>query len=113
MKNFRTDKLKTKPTLLIHKLWQKSETKMDVATIIILLTISIIFLTITFYIVKILRNFLINSVMGIVGLLMFNLLKPITQIELQINLITILLTGLFGLAGVALLIILRLFGIQA
>ena len=65
----------------------------------------IISLIIVFYLLK---RIIVNSILGIVALFVLKILG----FTIPINIITILITVLFGLGGVGVLLILRLFGIQ-
>jgi len=62
-----------------------------------------------------LKNFLVNSVTGVAALLLLSLLADWAKypaIKIAITLVTVVVCGLLGLAGVGLLIILKLLGIN-
>lgn len=78
----------------------------------ILLAVGLIILAII--VVKFLKNFLANSVMGVIALLVISYLSDVTgyaSIKVPITLVTVIISGLLGLAGVGLLIVLKLLGI--
>ena len=83
---------------------------MENLTIIIGLVIAIVLVVVGYFILKFLKNFLINSLVGVVALIIFNLLSPLTKIEVPITIITILVTGFLGVFGTALIIISAIFG---
>lgn len=55
-----------------------------------------------------LRKFIVNSILGLIALVLLNLLG----FKVGINLASVLLSGLFGLLGVGILLLLSLVGIQ-
>ncbi|MFC2154821.1 pro-sigmaK processing inhibitor BofA family protein [Candidatus Altiarchaeota archaeon] len=58
---------------------------------------------------KVLKRIIINSVVGIIALL---LLHYVFKIQIPITIATLLVTGLFGLAGVGAMLILRIAGLM-
>jgi len=61
-----------------------------------------------------LKKVLMNTVFGLIALFVINYLAGVLQMDalnLPINLISVLITAILGLAGVGLLIILKLLGI--
>lgn len=57
---------------------------------------------------RLLFKLLINSVIGLVLLLLLNFVGGFFNISIGINLFTVLLSGLLGLPGIALMLILQL-----
>lgn len=60
------------------------------------------------------KNFLVNVVTGVAALLVLNLLADWAKyptIKIAITLLTVIVSGVLGLAGVGLLILLKLLGI--
>ncbi len=57
---------------------------------------------------RLLFKLLINSVVGLVLLLLLNFVGGFFNISIGINLFTVLLSGLLGLPGIALMLILQL-----
>jgi len=65
-------------------------------------------------IIKVFRNLLANAAMGVLALLALSILADWAQypsIKIAITLVTVLISALLGLAGVGLLIILKLLGV--
>ncbi len=66
------------------------------------------------FILGFLKKVLMNTVFGLIALFVINYLAGVLQMDalnLPINLISVLVTAILGLAGVGLLIILKLLGI--
>lgn len=64
--------------------------------------------------VKVFKNLLANAVMGVVALLILSILADWAKypaVKVSITLITVLISAILGLAGVGLLIVLKLLGI--
>ena len=57
---------------------------------------------------RLLFKLLINSVIGLILLLLLNFIGGFFNIAIGINLFTVLLSGLLGLPGIALMLILQL-----
>ncbi|NUN11095.1 pro-sigmaK processing inhibitor BofA family protein [Candidatus Micrarchaeota archaeon] len=57
------------------------------------------------------KRFLENSVVGLIALLVINFLGNSFGVNLPINLLSLVITALFGLAGVGLLLVLQFAGI--
>jgi len=70
---------------------------------LILLAIAVVFLF---------KNFLANSLFGIASLLAVNYFGASYGINVPINLITVVITGVLGLAGAGMLLLLHFFGIK-
>ncbi len=71
--------------------------------LLIILAIAVVFF---------LKNFLANSVFGIAALLVINYFGTASGINLPINLITVIICGVLGLAGAGLILLLYFFGIK-
>ncbi len=60
----------------------------------------------------IIKRVLANTVLGLLALLAVNWLGASYELEISINLLTVLVSAIFGLAGVGALIILELLGVH-
>ena len=60
----------------------------------------------------IIKRGLVNTVLGVLALLAVNWLGASYELEISINLLTVLVSAIFGLAGVGALIILELLGVH-
>ena len=95
--------------------WQKRGDVMDGLTfgtvVGYLLGILIIFVAakIFFAPLKIMLRFLLNSVIGIGVLFVINILSPILNIYIGINAVSALVTGVLGVPGLCLLMLLQVF----
>ncbi len=78
--------------------------------VIALLGIILIIIAIAF--VFFLKNFLANSVLGIAALLVINYFGVASGVNIPINLITVVITGILGLAGAGLILVLYFLGIK-
>ncbi|MGB9780759.1 pro-sigmaK processing inhibitor BofA family protein [Caldanaerobacter sp.] len=56
---------------------------------------------------RLLLKFAINSLVGFIMLLFFNFFGTLFNVELPVNIITSFITGVFGIAGIAILLILK------
>lgn len=56
---------------------------------------------------KLLLKFIVNSLVGFVILLLFNFFGGLVGIHLPINIITAFVTGIFGIPGILILLILK------
>jgi pro-sigmaK processing inhibitor BofA len=80
--------------------------------VLVLLGIGIVIIGV--FLVGILKKILVNSVVGLIALYVINFLGGALKMDalnIPINLVSVLITALLGLAGVGLLIILKLLGI--
>ncbi len=78
------------------------------------LLFGLVLIVLAVLVLKFLKNFLINSVLGVAALLVIQILADAANypaIKVPITAVTVILSGIFGLAGVGLLIILKLLGI--
>ncbi len=60
------------------------------------------------------KNLLVNTVFGVIALLLINLLADAAAypaIKINITIVTVIISALLGLAGVGLLILLKLLGV--
>ncbi len=64
------------------------------------------------YLVVSASRFLENAVFGLIALLIINFLGAAWGFRIGINILTILISAIFGLAGVGIIIILKLLGIN-
>ena len=56
---------------------------------------------------RLLLKFALNSLVGFIMLLFFNFFGALFNVELPVNIITSFITGVFGIAGIAILLILK------
>ncbi|HHW56386.1 MAG TPA: pro-sigmaK processing inhibitor BofA [Clostridia bacterium] len=56
---------------------------------------------------RLLLKFVLNSLVGFIMLLFFNFFGSIFGVFLPVNIITSFVTGVFGIAGIAILLILK------
>ncbi|HLD76211.1 MAG TPA: pro-sigmaK processing inhibitor BofA family protein [Candidatus Norongarragalinales archaeon] len=78
------------------------------------LLLAVALIVLAFVIWKILKNILINTVLGVVILLGLNLLADFLHypvLKIPITFVTVVVSAVLGVAGVGLLIILKLLGI--
>lgn len=59
-----------------------------------------------------LKNFLVNSVLGLAALIIINYFGATSGVNVPINLLTVLITGILGLAGAGLILLLYFLGIK-
>ncbi|MCX6767163.1 MAG: pro-sigmaK processing inhibitor BofA family protein [Candidatus Micrarchaeota archaeon] len=76
--------------------------------------LAIVFFVAAFLILKILKNILANTVLGVIALLAINFLSQYTGAGLNIplTLATVAVSAILGLAGVGILLILAVAGIK-
>ncbi|MFQ5406696.1 MAG: pro-sigmaK processing inhibitor BofA family protein [Candidatus Micrarchaeia archaeon] len=86
--------------------------QMPILTMLVLAVFAILAIFATVLIMRFLKNFLINSVLGVIALLAINLLGKDAGFEIPITIITTAVSGVLGLAGVGLLIVLKLLGVN-
>jgi len=72
----------------------------------------IVLVILAIVVVFFLKNFLANSVFGIAALLVINYFGTASGINLPINLLTVVICGVLGLAGAGLILLLYFFGIK-
>ncbi|HIH20440.1 TPA: hypothetical protein HA244_04190 [Candidatus Micrarchaeota archaeon] len=78
----------------------------------VLLVAGIILILLAVALVYWLKNFLANSLLGVAALLVINYLGAGLGLNVPLNLITVLVCGVLGLAGAGLLLLLAFFGIK-
>ncbi len=66
----------------------------------------------TFFLLRFAKNFLVNSALGVALLLAINFFGASSGFSVPLSLGSIVVAGLFGLAGVGVLVVLALFGIM-
>ena len=83
-----------------------------VAMLVGLVFFSLFAIAATFFIFRVLKNFLVNSALGVLALLAINFLGASQGFTLEISVANILVAGVLGLAGVGALVLLKLVGIS-
>jgi pro-sigmaK processing inhibitor BofA len=73
---------------------------------------AVVLIVSAFLVIKFLKKILINTVLGILALIIINYFGTPLGLKVGINFITVIVSALLGLAGVGLLILLSLFGIS-
>ncbi len=87
---------------------------MAILGIAILILVIIIFLAMAFYVVKNIKNLVINAIIGLVTLVIvnfFHLMQYAGRPDIGFDWITVIICALAGLPGAILLVILGLVGI--
>lgn len=59
--------------------------------------------------IKIVFKLILNSILGVILLYVINIIGEIWEFHIGINLVTALITGLLGIPGVILLMVLKMF----
>lgn len=77
-----------------------------------LVVIGLILIVVAIAIIFALKNLLANSILGIAALLVINYYGTASGINIPINLMTVLISGLLGLAGAGLILVLYFLGIK-
>ncbi len=72
----------------------------------------IVLIVLAFVVIKFLKKILINTVLGVLALIIINYFGAPLGVKIGINFVTVIVSALLGLAGVGLLILLSLFGIS-
>lgn len=78
------------------------------------LVFALVLIVLAVVVIKILKNLLANAVIGVLALLALNILADWAKypaVKISITLVTVLISALLGLAGVGLLILLKLLGV--
>lgn len=73
--------------------------------------VAIVLLAIALWLVFNLKQLLVNAVLGVIALLVINYLGKEFGVKLAITPLTVIISAIFGLAGVGLLLVLSVFGI--
>ena len=76
------------------------------------LIIGIILIALAVAVIKFLKNFIVNSALGIAVLLLVNYFGKGFGLDVPINFLTVVICGVLGLAGAGLLLLLAYFGIK-
>jgi len=76
-------------------------------------TLGIIFTAVVLIVIAIVvlflfKRFLVNTVLGVIALLLINFFGKPYGLELPLSIINVIITGIFGLAGVGALLLLKL-----
>ncbi|MEM4255536.1 MAG: pro-sigmaK processing inhibitor BofA family protein [Candidatus Norongarragalinales archaeon] len=78
----------------------------------VFLTGGILLVLLAIAVVFFLKNFLANSLLGVAALLVINFLGASSGISIPLNLLTVVICGVLGLAGAGLILLLFFFGIK-
>lgn len=73
---------------------------------------AVVLIVSAFLVIKFLKKILINTILGVLALIIINYFGTPLGLKVGINFITVIVSALLGLAGVGLLILLSLFGIS-
>ena len=83
---------------------------LDAGLIVPLAVAAVLFIILGAFLIGVLKRILENVVIGFIALIVANFVGSYVQFTLPINLVTIGLTAILGIAGVGLAIILKLLG---
>ncbi|NYZ78460.1 pro-sigmaK processing inhibitor BofA family protein [Candidatus Micrarchaeota archaeon] len=72
----------------------------------------IVLIVLAFVVIRFFKKLLINTVLGVLALIIINYFGTPLGVKIGLNFITVIVSALLGLAGVGLLILLSLFGIS-
>ena len=73
---------------------------------------AIILVVLAIVVIKKLKNLFVNAVLGVLALLAINFFGSPYGLKIEINLLSVIISALLGLAGVGALIILALLGVH-
>lgn len=77
------------------------------------LVIGIVLIIVTVLILKYIKDLIINSIIGIIAWLIIYFGLPLIGVDLKLNFVTsLVVSALFGLAGLGVLIIVKFLGLQ-
>ncbi len=79
---------------------------------LILAIVAVVFIVLALFLVSVAKKLLYNTVLGLLALFVINWLGRDYGFSIGINLLTVAVTAILGLAGVGLLIILHLAGLK-
>ncbi len=82
------------------------------ATLAGLLLFAVLAIAASVLIFRVLKNFLVNSVLGVAALLAINFLGASGGFALELSIANVVVAGVLGLAGVGMLVILKILGIS-
>ncbi|PIO01962.1 hypothetical protein COT58_02435 [Candidatus Micrarchaeota archaeon CG09_land_8_20_14_0_10_60_16] len=74
--------------------------------------IAVFLIILTIVIIAVFKKMLVNTVLGVIALLVVNYLSAPYGIKVAVTLLTVIVCALFGLAGLGALILLGLLGVQ-
>lgn len=77
-----------------------------------LVLLAIIFIAIAVWLLGRLKKILVNTILGVLVLLAINFFGKELGLQIPINFVTVLVSAIFGLAGVGAMILLSLLGIK-
>ncbi len=73
---------------------------------------AIVFFALAFLVIRFLKKILVNTVLGVLALIVIDYFGASLGLKIGVNIVTVIVSAVFGLAGVGLLILLALFGIR-
>lgn len=76
----------------------------DLKIIVLSIVLIIIFIKIITGSIKILGKLIINGIIGVVSLFVFNLIGGLIGLNLEINAINAIISGIFGIPGIIMLL---------
>lgn len=76
------------------------------------LAAAVILVVLAVVVLKKLKNLLVNAVLGVLALLAINFFGSAYGLKIEVNLLSVIISALLGLAGVGALVILALLGIR-
>jgi len=74
--------------------------------------IAVFLIILTIVIIAVFKKMLVNTVLGVIALLVVNYLSAPYGIKVAVTLLTVIVCALFGLVGLGALILLGLLGVQ-
>jgi len=72
---------------------------------------AIVLFVLAFFVLKFLKKILVNTVLGVLALILIHYLGGPLGLNVKIGLVSVIVSAVLGLAGVGLLILLALFGL--
>jgi hypothetical protein len=88
---------------------------LELVALAVLFLLALVAIALAFIVINYTKQILVNTVLGLIALLVINYLAGLLSfnaLKITINLFSIAITAVLGLAGVGLLIILNLLGIH-
>ncbi len=73
---------------------------------------AVVFFASAFLVIRFLKKILVNTVLGVLALIIIDYFGASLGLKIGVNIVTVIVSAVFGLAGVGLLILLALFGIN-
>ncbi|MDO5018445.1 MAG: pro-sigmaK processing inhibitor BofA family protein [Lagierella massiliensis] len=80
---------------------------MDLGVIIVSVILFMVFFWILGFSIKVARKLILNSISGLLLLVVFNIIGGIFGITLKITFINALISGIFGIPGIVVLLLLK------